>query len=122
MLCRTYVILTGGCQRRQLPVFMSCCAVMELIAFGAVNILMVDYTNTPVQIDKKSSIEIRDFLFSTTNDNEMPDITLTNEVSAKLPALKKKTEKITTVIFCSRMNSASRVLKMTLSQNMTEFR
>lgn len=77
----------------QLPVFMSCCAVMELIAFGAVNILMVDYTNTPVQIDKKSSIEIRDFLCSTTNDSEMPDIILTNEVSAKLPALKKKTEK-----------------------------
>ena len=103
MLCRTYVILTGGCQRRQLPVFMSCCAVMELIAFGAVNILMVDYTNTPVQIDKKSSIEIRDFLFSTTKiDNEMPDIILTNEVSAKSPALKKKTEEKLPLLFSVR--------------------
>ena len=74
------------------PVSICSCAVMEPFAFGTVNILMEQYPNVPIQIDKKSSVQITELLFSTTQEEKLPDLILKNEMPENLVPLQKQSE------------------------------
>ena len=79
-------------QQNKVPVSLCSCAVMELFAFGTVNTLMEKYPEVPIQIDKRSSVQIRELLFSTTREEKLPDLVLNNETPAKLATFREKTE------------------------------
>lgn len=79
-------------QRNTIPVSLCSCAVMELFAFGTVNILMEKYPDTPIQIDKKSSVQIRELLFSNAREEKLPDLVLNNETPAMMGLFREKVE------------------------------
>lgn len=74
------------------PVSISSCSVMEPIATGVVNILLTEHLETPVQIDKKSSGELRRDLLHTDKEEDLPDLALLNIIPKMLPAFQKKIE------------------------------
>lgn len=77
----------------RLPVSITSCSLLEPFATGAVNTLLADYEKTPIQIDKKGSVQIRSYLFALNKEEEMPDLVLTNEIPEKMALFQKKTEK-----------------------------
>ena len=79
-------------QPNRTPVSLCSCAVMELFAFGTVNTLMEKYPEVPIQIDKRSSVQIRELLFSTAREEKLPDLVLNNETPAKMGVFRERTE------------------------------
>ncbi|MDO4275839.1 MAG: LysR family transcriptional regulator [Eubacteriales bacterium] len=82
------------CSETQALVSVCSCSVMEPIATATINIILSENSEAPIQIDKKSSSEIRKDLYTLEKEDDMPDLVLLNEVPEKMTFLQKKTEKI----------------------------
>ncbi|MCD8362048.1 MAG: LysR family transcriptional regulator [Lachnospiraceae bacterium] len=66
------------------------CSALEVLVTSICNSLLPCYTNIHLEIDKKGSVQIRDYLLSLRKTDEISEIILTNEIADYMDLYKKK--------------------------------